>query len=60
MRYIKKKIEKKELINITNNNLYFYFNKTYFNVFYNKINIRIFHNNNINIIRKYLKESGIV
>ena len=59
MRYTKKKIEKKELINLKNNNLYVFVNTYKFFVLYNNIYLNILYSN-INFIKKYLKEVGFI
>lgn len=58
MNYIKKKIEKRGLIKLKNNNLYLFLNKYKLTIYYNKIKLCIFYKNNINFIKKYLKECG--
>lgn len=60
MRYIKKKIEKKELINQKLNNLYLKIYKKRIKIIYNNISINFYYNNNTNIIKKYFKEVGII
>lgn len=59
MRYTKKKIEKKELINLKNNNLYVFINTYKFFILYNNIYLNILYSN-INFIKKYLKEVGFI
>jgi hypothetical protein len=59
MRYTKKKIEKKELINLKNNNLYVFVNTYKFFILYNNIYLNILYSN-INFIKKYLKEVGFI
>lgn len=59
MRYIKKKIEKKELIKKSKNNLYLEIYKAKVCFYYNNITIKLYYYN-INQVRKYLKEVGII
>lgn len=59
MRYIKKKIEKKELIRKSNNGLYLEVYKSKINFYYNDITIKLYYNN-IKQVKQYLKEVGII
>jgi len=59
MRYIKKKIEKKELIKKSKNNLYLEIYKFKICFYYNNINLKLYYNN-INQVKQYLKEVGII
>lgn len=59
MRYIKKKIEKKELIKKSKNNLYLEIYKSKINFYYNNITLKLYYNN-INQVKQYLKEVGII
>jgi len=59
MNYTKKKIEKRGLIKLKNNNLYLFLNKYKLFVYYNKINLHVDYKNNINFIKKYFKECGL-
>ena len=59
MRYIKKKIEKKELIKKSKNNLYLEIYKSKVNFYYNNITLKLYYNN-INQVKQYLKEVGII
>ena len=61
MNYTKKKIEKKGLIKLKNYGLYLFINKHKFNVVnHNNVILNFYYYNNINIIKKYLKETGFI
>lgn len=59
MRYIKKKIEKKELIKRTRNNLYLEIYKYKICFYYNNIKLKLYYIN-VNQIKQYLREVGII
>lgn len=61
MYYIKKKIEKKELIKDKKNYLYLHISNKQIIFNYNNINLIFsYFNSNISLIRQYLKEVGII
>jgi len=61
MYYIKKKIEKKELIKVKKNNLYLNITDKLIIFNYNNINLILsYYNSNIAVIRQYFKEVGII
>ena len=60
MRYIKRKIEKKELINTKLNILCLKIYKNKFKISYNNILINLYYGKKANVIKKYFKEVGII
>lgn len=59
MRYIKKKIEKKELIKRSKNSLYLEMYKSKVNFYYNNIILKLYYSNS-NQVKQYLKEVGVI